>query len=246
MQHVEIQTAQNVALRYEVAGVGDRILAVIIDSLLVGTYALLMGLLFIALVSVVDETVIWVLFVVLMLIPIFFYHLICEVFFNGQSIGKRARNIRVIRLDGQEPTLGNYLLRWLLRVVDVGISYGLVGLISILVTKHAQRLGDLAAGTTVVSLAKRRDLRETLFTPVEVDYQIQIPQVDRLTDAEVLLVKDAYALLVAEGVTSRARQVGDDLKRGLEQRMGITAAMTPIQLARTVLRDYNHLHGRIV
>ena len=244
MQHVEIQTAQNVALQYQIAGVGDRILAYIIDALIVGAYYLLSWLLLAGLVAAgMSEAAVVVVFFLLILLPALFYHLVCEVFLNGQSLGKKARKIRVMRLDGREPTLGNYVLRWLLRLVDIGLASGLVGLLCILMTKHSQRLGDLAAGTTVVSLAKRRDLRETIFARTESTHQVRFPQVDRLTDEDIQLTKETYNLLVLEGRTPRARQVGDSLKRGLETRMGVTTDLTPLELARTVLRDYNHLHG---
>ncbi len=245
MQHVEIQTAQNVALQYEIAGAGDRILAYLIDLFIAGTYFILAILLLVAVVSGlgVESSTLGVVFFLIIYTPVLFYHLLCEVFLHGQSLGKKARNIRVMRLDGREPTLGNYILRWLLRAVDIGVASGLVGLLSILATRHSQRLGDLAAGTTVVSLAKRRDLRETIFAHTPADYQVHFPQVDRLDEADIALTKETYNLLVADGRTPRARQAGEQLKRGLEARMGVATGLTPLELARTVLRDYNHLHG---
>ncbi len=245
MQHVEIQTAQNVALRYEIAGVGDRILAYLLDIVVLFAYAILVfGLLaFVDTVVGDSSDLTTTLGFLLFVLPAFFYHLICEVFWNGQSIGKKVRQIRVMRLDGREPTLGNYLLRWITRIVDFWIANGLVALVCILATKHSQRLGDLAAGTTVVSLKKRRDMGETIFQHTEADHTLTFPQVDQLTDADIEVVKDAYNLLVSDGYTPRARQVGLDVKAGLEHRLGVTTEMPPVQFARTVLRDYNHLHG---
>lgn len=240
MHQVEIQTAQNVALRYELAGVGDRILAFLLDGLIAIAYVVLMALVtsFIPLTGPAESVLGFA-----TIMPVLLYHFVCEAFWNGQSVGKKVRQIRVIRLDGQEPSAMNYFLRWLLRLVDFWLTNGLAALVSILATKNGQRLGDLAAGTTVVSLKKRRDLRETVFQHIEADYTIVFPQVDLLTEADVALVKEAYNLLVADGYSARARQVGADLKSGLQARLGVTTDLPPLAFARTVLRDYNALHG---
>jgi uncharacterized RDD family membrane protein YckC len=70
---------------------------------------------------------------------------------TGQTLGKRALDIRVQRLDGEQATLGAVVVRTVLRIVDfLPLFYGL-GLIVILATgaKRRQRLGDLAAKTTI-------------------------------------------------------------------------------------------------
>jgi uncharacterized RDD family membrane protein YckC len=70
---------------------------------------------------------------------------------TGQTLGKRLLGIRVARLDGSAPSAGHIAARTVLRVVD-GILFYLVGLIAVLATgQKRQRIGDLAAGTTVVS-----------------------------------------------------------------------------------------------
>lgn len=70
---------------------------------------------------------------------------------TGQTIGKRLLSVRVARLDGGRPSNGQILTRTILRLID-GIAFYLVGLIAVLATgQRRQRLGDLAAKTTVVS-----------------------------------------------------------------------------------------------
>ena len=76
------------------------------------------------------------------------YPLLMEVFNHGQTLGKRLLSIQVIRLDGTEPSVSNSLTRWLLLLID--FFYFIIGLVFIIFTKNSQRLGDLAAGTTVV------------------------------------------------------------------------------------------------
>ena len=71
---------------------------------------------------------------------------------GGQTLGKRALGIRVVRAaDGAAPSSGEVAVRTVLRIIDALPFLYLVGLITILATgRRAQRLGDLAAGTTVV------------------------------------------------------------------------------------------------
>lgn len=70
-------------------------------------------------------------------------------FNHGQSFGKKLINIRVVKVDGSTPSIGSYLLRWLLFPIDGPITSGL-GLLVVLLNKNNQRLGDLAAGTMVI------------------------------------------------------------------------------------------------
>ena len=69
-------------------------------------------------------------------------------------------NIRVVKLDGS-PSIGSYLLRWLLFIVDGPLTSGL-GIFVILLTKNNQRLGDLAAGTMVIKEKNYRKIHVSL------------------------------------------------------------------------------------
>jgi uncharacterized RDD family membrane protein YckC len=68
---------------------------------------------------------------------------------SGRTIGKQLFGVRVVTIDGATPTPGRVAVRTVLRLVD-GILFYAVGLVSVAVTRRRQRLGDLAAGTTVV------------------------------------------------------------------------------------------------
>lgn len=105
---------------------------------------------------------------------------------NGQSIGKRARKIKVARMDGGRPSLGQYVMRWVLRPID-SISY--LGALVILINGRGQRLGDLAAGTCVVSMRKRTSLDDTLLVQVEQGHVPLYPEAVRLTDGQAQLIE---------------------------------------------------------
>jgi uncharacterized RDD family membrane protein YckC len=87
---------------------------------------------------------------VLMFLLMWSYAVICEVWFGGQTLGKRAMGLRVVSADGAPVTLVPSVVRNLLRVVDILPGVYAVGLISTLVDRHARRLGDVIAGTMVI------------------------------------------------------------------------------------------------
>jgi len=238
METVQIQTTQNVGIDVEVAGVGDRVVACIVDYLLVISY-LSMGSLVLA---NFDSIALWVGAV---LLPAWLYFLMCNVFFNGQTLGKYLMKIRVSRLDGRRPTLSNYVLRWLLRPIEIDLTTGMVGLVTVLINGKGQRLGDIAAGTTVVKIQRRLRLTDTLFTAVDADYDVTFPTADILTEDDILTIKDVLAALRDEGKTSVSYRLGEQLRSALAQRMQVTSELRTIDFLRTVVSDYNYLKGRL-
>src|ERR1700761_2478342 len=120
MEIITVHTAQNIDIEYEIGGLGERILAKIID------YAIFIPLILlaIALTAVLSGQALGI-YAIAVYALFIFYDLLCEVFFNGQSLGKRVMKIRVISLDGARPGFGQYLLRWLFRLIDFGITGGL-------------------------------------------------------------------------------------------------------------------------
>lgn len=237
MEHVQIQTAQNVGIDFEIAGLGERIVAALIDYALLLCYLILLGLL----ASATESLAVLIIGV----LPYLLYFLLCEVFLDGQSIGKRLRKIKVTRLDGTEPTLGNYLLRWILRPIDVELFSGMVAIVTIAVNGRGQRLGDLAADTTVVKIKPRVRLEDTVLAEIDADHQVLFPQVDVLTAEEVETAKEVLSVLVAEGKSRTAYVLGGKAKAALEARMDVRSDLNPLPFLRAVIKDYNHVHGRV-
>ncbi len=233
MTTVHVQTAHNVTIAYRAAGVGHRIGAYLIDALVTFSYLLVVALL----LSEFDSEGVAV--VVLLAIPFVGYHLLCEVFFEGQSVGKRAVGIKVVALDGGQPTLGAYLLRWVFRIVDILLVTGAVAVVAIVASRHGQRLGDMAAGTTVVKLAEPVALEETLLVNTDANHVIQFPRVDRLTDEDVATLRDVQARFRNEGRSAHTLHLLDRAKQAVEHKMDIEpVAMSAAPFIRQILRDY--------
>lgn len=231
MDSTGIETAQNVVLLRETASVGDRVIAYLLDGLVVLAWVFLCGMIMFFLGWAGASALVIVLFV-LMLIPYLFYHLICELTMDGQSIGKRVRKIKVVRMDGGQPTVGQYLLRWLLRIVDN--FYGL-GLLVMLVNGKGQRVGDLAAGTTVITLKARVSSDEMLLATVSSEHQVRFPEAVRLSDAQASMIKE---VLDNRKLETHAKLVTEMALKVQEVLSIHPSGLLPQQFLEAVLKDH--------
>src|SRR4029077_19753394 len=121
--------------------------------------------------------VVWI-WIVVLVIPFALYNLLFEIFMNGQSPGKRAMDIKVLRLDGTPATVGDYIMRWLFALVDVHLFSGLIAVLCIAIGGKGQRLGDMVAGTTVVKIIEEATVTASeVFVPQDTGYTAVFPQV---------------------------------------------------------------------
>ncbi len=111
MEEFQIETAQNVGIHQNVANLGERLLAYIIDSLVIFAYTIAVIMLLISLD--LDFEDLWALYL-LVTLPAFLYYVLLETFWNGQTVGKHAMKIRVVKIDGSKPAFANYFVRWIL------------------------------------------------------------------------------------------------------------------------------------
>lgn len=154
-----IETPENVELRRRLAGIGSRLIAGFLDTLLIALmYCVLFILLLVAGINVADNIGVsnaagkWV-FALLILIAFAIYwgyFVVFEMWTNGQSPGKKYMKIRVVQVEGGGISFNSIAIRNLLRAVD-GIGFYAVAGITMFMTRKVQRLGDLAAGTVVIS-----------------------------------------------------------------------------------------------
>lgn len=190
--HIQIQTTQNVKLQYEIASISDRIFAFLIDLFIVAGLSLVIILIYSTVFDLdSSSSLIDILAILFTLLPPMFYHVLLEIFNNGQSFGKKIMKIKVIRLDGTEPSLGNFIIRWLTRIIEIsGIGYGLA-LVFILINGKGQRLGDMAAGTAVAKVKQRVTLNDTILSFVAEGYEPKYPQAASLSARDIETIKEA-------------------------------------------------------
>lgn len=201
---LDIETPENVAFGYQVAGIGSRFLATLADTLIIiflQIIILLVRALILYILDNVDGGSVspWVIAFFGLIGFVFYsgYYVLFEMLWNGQSPGKRWAGIRVIRRDGTPITLSESLVRNLARLVDfLPIAYG-VGIISMFLDQQSRRLGDLAAGTLVVhdrapislqslSVKQSASLKAQGFSNISLD---GFP-IERLTNNDMILIED--------------------------------------------------------
>lgn len=147
---ISVPTPEGVDLELVLAGLGSRMVATVVDLVIIG--ATLIALWVLGLVVAAGEVagvVVGVLSVASFLV-LFGYGVAFETLASGRTPGKRAAGLRVVRSGGEPPGFLAAAVRNLLRLVDILPGFYAVGAVSIFVTARNQRLGDLAAGTLVV------------------------------------------------------------------------------------------------
>jgi len=243
MQTIEIQTAQNVNIEYPVASVGDRVVAAIIDQLIMVGYLIAIIFLYIWLLNLTEGSPLHfpVAYFVILFLPLFFYHLLCETFLNGQSFGKKIMKMRVVKLDGSQAGIGSYFLRWILAPIDIYFTYGSVGLITMLINGKGQRLGDLAANTTVVKLKTEAKLDDTILQATPLNYEVKLPEVSSLNDRDISIVKEVLDLNYKNPDAVMYEKILYKTKEAIEKKIGVTSNLHPLTFLDIVLKDYNYL-----
>ena len=233
MDRVKIDTAQNVLIDYEAAGIGDRTVATIIDLFVLIAY-LSTAFLFVGNNGSLAISV-------LISIPYLLYFLISETLMNGQTLGKKARGIVVTRIDGTQPRFGDYIIRWLFRMVEIDLSMGLIALITVFLRGNGQRLGDMAAGTAVVKKTKPTSLKETLYADLQEDYILTFQETSVLSEKEVTLAKEVLDTLIREKTSPGLTAAAEKMKHSLLRKMNTTSDLPPKSFLHAVIQDYNFL-----
>jgi hypothetical protein len=187
-----------------------------------------------------------------------------EILFDGQTLGKRLLGLRVIDIEGKQPTWSQYILRWILSLgnlslyaIPLGTLYGSEYLlfvwaifsmvyapdyISVLVTKLSQTPGDLAAGTIVIDTNYATAIGDTIYQEIEVNtYSVIFPNVLKLTDRDINGIRNLIANEQKNrGMDEYAQKVAQKLKDVLK----VDSELQGYDFLRQLLRDYNYLTSR--
>lgn len=240
MQTIEIKTTQNVTIEYELASLWERGLSTFTDLVIIAIASVLVPTA-LAMLGLSNLIPFQLLFILCFLSFFFGYFFLLESMMGGQTLGKRMTNIRVVRLDGEIPTVNDYLLRAVFQYVDTILSGGILAAMLISSTTRQQRLGDMTAGTTVIR--KRHSTRMHLQNILKIEtlesYEPVFPQVKVLSEQDMLSIKQ---------VISRVRKYPNDahwevveaLAAQLKDLLDIqdTRRMDDLEFLRTLLRDY--------
>ncbi|HEY4875962.1 MAG TPA: RDD family protein [Puia sp.] len=244
MSLVKLDTGFNIEIDFAIAPFHKRLFAWIIDLFLMIAYFWLIGKIFSGFYPPQ-----WV--EIIVRIPVLFYHLICEITLNGQSIGKKAMNIQVIALDGGQPTISQYLIRWMFRFIDLptivipAIIYGelpwwcmillFTGIGCIIISPNSQRVGDLVAGTIIIDKRNSTSWQDTVFTEIETTYQPKFSQVMQLSDKDVNTLKSIIESVRKNNNFDLSMRIAQRIK----SKLNIQSDMDSLDFLETLLKDYN-------
>lgn len=271
MSVIRIPTTFNIDLEFEVPEFYRRMIALAIDFLVQFIYIKLAMVLFRSLTRNMisgggDDAMYNIQAVgILLSLPIFLYHLVFEISMNGQSVGKKIMGIRVVNENGGRPSIGQFVIRWLIRISDLWIviaffyflyfvsggpfdaesTFLLVAVLSFLITdvvlvvssRKNQRIGDILAKTILIRTGTKADIEETVFQEVEESYVPLYPQIMQLSDRDINAIKN-----ILESAKKRhdpdvaAAAAGKVLNH-----LGLETSQDPISFLETLLKDYNYL-----
>jgi len=184
LKTIKFKNTNGVEVTYNQAGALMRIAAFVIDFFV---YWISFILLYVILKNISNEEMAYIIIGIVG----FFTPMFVEMFTNGQSVGKIALGISVVSNYGRQCTNVEYFSRHVIRLIEIGLSFGLLPIILISFSKRGQSLGDLFAGTTVI--VKKKSARFTLKEITDIDtaktYEVTFPEVRRLHEKDVIILK---------------------------------------------------------
>ncbi|MFV0531057.1 MAG: RDD family protein [Flavobacteriales bacterium] len=254
MSNIQITTSQNVSVNFSLGSVGHRVLAYLIDFFIKCAYMFIVGLSIDRYVQGSNEEM-WIFF---LFCPVYLYTLLSEILMDGQTIGKKIMGIKVVKLEGYAAGVKEFFLRWVLNDIWLFLSLSLVAysfsgswevwfsmfplifivdFMVMVLNKKNQRIGDILAGTIVITIRNHTHINQTILENLSEEYQPVYPQVVKLSDGDARIIKESFK-------TARNLNDKETLKR-LRKRIEDVIDVqdnekTDIQFISTVMKDFNY------
>jgi uncharacterized RDD family membrane protein YckC len=260
MPAIKVPTNFNIDLDFEIPEFHRRLFAWAVDIVVQITYFVIARKIYITYLSFnagdnAYEDSFWIISRVF-LWPIIIYHIGCEIFMNGQSIGKKIFGLRVVNENGGRGSISQFLIRNLLRTTDLifviiilqmsgdtplGLLIGAFLFIGDIVlvssSKKGQRLGDLIAHTILNSTNPQGSMRDTVFLEVADNYVPSFPQIMQLNDKDINAIKSILDTARKKDDFTLAATASEKIKSHLK----IDSQLSPFEFLEVLLKDYNYL-----
>lgn len=244
MPEISINTTQNVNINFSVASIGARMGAHLTDGAVKFCYHMLLQstlLSDISINNVITDNWSMTAIIILLYLPVIFYSLIQESLMEGQTIGKKLLGIKVVKIDGYQASFFDYLIRWVLRLIDISGTAYLAGITTMAFSKNHQRLGDIAAGTAVISLKNNINISHTILEQLSEDYQPVFAEVIRFSDNDIRIIKETYQNAIKNNDLKTVKRLIEKMETvsGIKQ-----GALSDSRFITTIIKDYNYYTGK--
>lgn len=267
MGAIKVPTNFNIDLEFEIPEFYRRLVAFLIDFIVLFFYLKIVGLIIEGMAGnrqYWDEDGQRNLFALQMILhcPIFLYYLLMEITTNGRSVGKLIMNLQVVSENGGRPSISQFVIRWLLRdiwfiyffffgmylisverqteglfVLLLSIGYFITDVILVVSSKKGQRIGDILAHTILISTNTKSTIEETVFQEVSENYVPSFPEIMRLSDRDINAIKSILETARKKADYYMATNAAEKIKGHLN----IQTSMSPFDFLEILLKDYNYL-----
>lgn len=249
-----VDTPENIEFAYDIAGIGSRFLAAIVDTLILVLVQLALGIVMAIILGQADtldgggafSSVVVGVWLLLSFFFLWGYYIFFELSWNGQTVGKRAVALRVVREGGRPITFVASAIRNLVRFIDFLPGFYGLGVVVMFIDGRSRRLGDLAAGTLVVkerravsleSLTTRSEPLPPYVHPGAAPVTLQVPNLHLLTDGDYNLIQEFLRRRPDLNRDSRL-QLGAQLAERIRLRLEVPADNPPELFLEQVVREY--------
>lgn len=265
MAVIKVPTSFNLDVEFEVPEFYRRLIALLIDILIMYFYLRLAVELYSSIArgsNFFDRDTQYNLqaLLIVLLLPVLVYHVVLEITMNGQSIGKKIMALRVVNENGGRASVSQFLIRWLLRdiwflflfavglqgnfqgaesifIIIAVLVFFVVEIVLVVSSKKGQRIGDILAHTILIRTNRQSSIEETVFQEVADSYTPSFPQIMKLSDRDINAIKSILETARKKGDMEMASAASEKIKTHL----GIDSGMNPFEFLDILLKDYNYL-----
>lgn len=253
MAIVKVPTNFNIDIEFEAPEFHRRMIAVLIDFTLQFIYLVIIARIYFGMMGNkfsenALENMYWTWIIIM--VPGFLYHLVCELTMNGQSIGKKLLHIRVVNENGGRATVSQILIRFLLNPLNylflsflyqgiffVVFLFLIADIVVAVSTRKLQRIGDILAHTILIRTDPKGSVHDTVFMEVAQDYVPSFPQIMQLSDRDINSIKG----ILDTAINKRDFHLAEIAALKIKNHLKIETSLSPFEFLETVMKDYNYL-----
>jgi len=230
LKKIQIDTTQNVKVQFEIANIGERALAWLIDFIIILVASFILGLAFSFRHSLSNLVTVLVLAL---------YTPLWESLNHGQTPGKMAMNLRVVKTNGEPATFLDYLSRWSTKGIEITICLGSLAALVSFLSSSGQRVGDMLANTVVIKneSISRLGISRLLELDKYQDYEPKFPEVTQLEENDILLLHETYTRYKKNRTKGHSEALLS-IASAVKEKLQISNKMSAEEFVKQTIKDF--------